>query len=70
MWDKAEVIRNIDLPFTIEGRGPKNGSGVKFSRLSKNGEEGFPGKVKVEASYFVTADKELYMTWKAWLVKG
>jgi galactose mutarotase-like enzyme len=38
--------------------------------VSKNGEEGFPGKLAVEATYIVTVDNELYLNWKAWLVKG
>jgi aldose 1-epimerase len=70
MWDKAEIIRNIDLPLTIDGTGSRKGSGVKFYRLSDDGEEGFPGKLAVEASYIVTTDKELYFNWKAWLVQG
>jgi aldose 1-epimerase len=70
MWDRSEVVRNVDLPITIEAGGSKKGSGVKFYRLSEDGEEGFPGKLAVEATYIVTDDKELYFTWKAWLVKG
>jgi aldose 1-epimerase len=48
----------------------KRGSGVKFSRISDHLEEGFPGKLEVEATYLITADNELYFIQKAWLVSG
>jgi galactose mutarotase-like enzyme len=69
MWEKADILRNVELPLTIEGES-KKGSGVKFYRVSKDSEEGFPGKLAVEATYIVTVDNELYLNWKAWLVKG
>jgi galactose mutarotase-like enzyme len=33
-------------------------------------DEGFPGKLKVESSYLISSDNELYFYWKAWLVDG
>lgn len=44
--------------------------GVVFSRTSEDGEEGFPGEVKVEAGYFMTACSDLIMMWKAKLTGG
>jgi galactose mutarotase-like enzyme len=71
MWDEAEIVTDVDLPVTIEGNGfIKKGSGIKFSRISDNMDEGFPGKIKVETQYLLTSDNEMHLTWKAWLVEG
>lgn len=45
-------------------------AGVMFTRVSEDGEEGFPGEVKVQAGYFITANSDLIMTWKAELTGG
>jgi len=46
MWEKAEIVTDVDLAVTIEGKGrTKKGSGVKFSRVSDHMDEGFPGKL-------------------------
>jgi hypothetical protein len=44
MWEQAEIVTDVDLSVTIEGK-PKKGSGVKFSRVSDHMDEGFPGKL-------------------------
>jgi galactose mutarotase-like enzyme len=69
MRDHAEIITDASLPTTIEGQA-KKGSGVKFIRTSDHMDEGFPGKLKVESSYLISSDNELYFNWKAWLVDG
>jgi aldose 1-epimerase len=43
----------------------QEGSGVRFSRVSPDGEEGFPGNLKVEVLYFLTEDNELRMEYRA-----
>ena len=40
-----------------------------FNRISKDGEEGYPGRIKVEAGYYITADSELIFTWRAHFVE-
>jgi len=40
--------------------------GIVFTRVSADGEEGFPGELKIEAGYFLTAASELVFTWTAW----
>lgn len=40
-------------------------SGVKFSRLSKNGEEGYPGNLTVSVSYQFTDDNEIIIDYDA-----
>ncbi|MCP3965567.1 MAG: galactose mutarotase [Lentisphaerae bacterium] len=41
------------------------GNAVKFSRLSPDGEEGFPGNLKVEVTYTVTPDNALRINYSA-----
>ncbi|QSH40040.1 galactose mutarotase [Lentisphaerota bacterium ZTH] len=41
------------------------GSAVKFSRLSPDGEEGFPGNLRVEVTYTVTPDNALCLNYIA-----
>jgi aldose 1-epimerase len=43
----------------------KDFSGIVLTRVSADMEEGFPGKLFVEATYCVTADNELFMSWYA-----
>jgi aldose 1-epimerase len=70
-WDKAQMVKNQQLKVNIEGEGMvKYGSGVRFSRISEDMEEGYPGKVQITSSYLVTKDNELYMTMTAKLVDG
>jgi aldose 1-epimerase len=52
VWD-AEVIES------------DAGSGVRFHRLSPDGEEGFPGNLNVEVVYLLTEDNGLRMEYKA-----
>jgi aldose 1-epimerase len=40
-------------------------TGVVFSRVSADGEEGFPGELHIEAAYYITAASELVFTWSA-----
>ena len=56
MWDKANILKNIELKVQIPGSKNKTkiGSGVKFSRISNKLEEGYPGELTVTASYIVT----------------
>jgi aldose 1-epimerase len=42
-----------------------NGSGVKFSYLSHNGEEGYPGNLSVTVTYVLTEDNELRIEYVA-----
>jgi len=46
------------------------GHGVKFSRVSKDNEENFPGAVNVEQHYCITDENEVYMVMKASLAPG
>lgn len=39
--------------------------GVKFSRVSQDMEEGFPGKLEVEVKYVLTEEDELHMVYRA-----
>ena len=70
MWDDSEIIMDANLFNTDGNIIEKRGSGVKFTRTSDHMDEGFPGKLKVEASFIVTSDHELHFNWKAWLVEG
>jgi aldose 1-epimerase len=45
------------------------GSGVKFTRVS-DCEDGFPGILTIAASYILTDENKLIMTWKAKLNEG
>lgn len=40
-------------------------AGVVFSRVSADGEEGFPGELLIEAGYFITEWSDLVFTWSA-----
>jgi aldose 1-epimerase len=44
---------------------PKGKSGVSFTYLSKDGEEGFPGNVKVKVTYTLTDANELVIDYEA-----
>lgn len=52
LWD-AEIIK------------PENGIGIELSYLSVDGEEGFPGNVKVTTQYVLTADNRIITDFKA-----
>jgi len=67
-WDKAEEVNNVEM--MRENFGRCMAHGVKFSRVSKNGEENFPGEVNVEQYYCITDENELYMMMKASLADG
>ncbi len=43
----------------------KTGKGVMFSRMSKDGEQGFPGNVKIKVSYILTETNEIIMHYEA-----
>jgi aldose 1-epimerase len=43
----------------------KNGSGVKFSYLSHDGEEGYPGNLSVSVTYLLTEDDEFRIEYVA-----
>jgi len=43
----------------------KGGTGVAFIHLSKDGEEGFPGNLKVKVTYTLTDDNELVIDYEA-----
>lgn len=43
----------------------KTGVGVSFSRTSPSGEQGFPGKLKIEVSYILTKKNEIIMHYYA-----
>jgi aldose 1-epimerase len=42
-----------------------NAVGVRFSYLSRDGEEGYPGNLKVVVTYFLTNDNELRIAYEA-----
>jgi aldose 1-epimerase len=42
-----------------------NGSGVKFTYLSHDGEEGYPGNLSVAVTYFLTEDNEISIEYVA-----
>ena len=46
VWEAEEVRKLINGVMAV---------GVMFQRVSDDGEEGFPGKVEVNAGYFITA---------------
>jgi aldose 1-epimerase len=43
----------------------EEGAGVRFTRLSPDGEEGYPGNLQVEALYFLTHEDELRVEFRA-----
>lgn len=47
---------------TVKG---KNFAGVKFTRLSPDGEQGFPGNVKLEVTYLLDQNNNLSLTYNA-----
>jgi galactose mutarotase-like enzyme len=59
-------MKNHPLDITIDGKA-KTGTGVKFSRVADDKEEGFTGKTEIEVMYLITDDDELHIKWKAWL---
>lgn len=52
IWD-SKIISN------------KNGKGVEFSRISPDGEQGFPGNVKLTVTYTLNDNNELRLDYKA-----
>jgi len=48
-----------------DGEPLKGKSGVSFTYLSKDGEEGFPGNLKVKVTYTLTDDNELVIDYEA-----
>lgn len=52
IWD-SKIISN------------KNGRGIKFSRISSDGEQGFPGTVKLTVTYTLNDKNELRLEYKA-----
>ena len=48
-----------------EGVSDQNAVGVKFSRVSPDGEEGYPGTLRVTATYTLTRDNELRIDYEA-----
>lgn len=52
MWDAEEIINGHEV-------------GVKFTYLSNDGEENYPGTLQVEARYTLTSDDELIMEFTA-----
>ncbi|QOW59747.1 aldose epimerase family protein [Treponema pedis] len=48
-------------PVTFKNR---HEAGVKFFRISPNGEQGFPGNLKMEISYSLTPDNEIILRYK------
>jgi len=53
VWDGKEFLNEIGE------------QGVVFSYLSEDGEEGFPGELKVEVTYLLTNENELKIEYKA-----
>lgn len=51
--------------WTAELFGENGGAGVRFSRTSKHGEEGFPGTLEVTATYTLTVENELVFDYEA-----
>ncbi len=51
--------------WTAELFGENGSAGVRFSRVSKHGEEGFPGKLEVVATYTLTVENELIFDYQA-----
>lgn len=43
----------------------KTGAGVSFRRTSPDGEQGFPGKLKIEVNYILTKKNEIIMHYRA-----
>lgn len=43
----------------------KHEAGITFSRISPNGEQGFPGNLKIQISYSLTPDNEIILRYKA-----
>ena len=48
-----------------DGEAPKGKTGVAFSYLSKDGDDGFPGNLKVKVSYTLTDANELIIDYEA-----
>ena len=40
--------------------------GVRFTRTSRNGEQGFPGNLLIEVTYLLNKKNEILMEYKAW----
>lgn len=60
------VKRSLDkVIWNAEGVQIKNGAGVKFSYTSPDGEEGFPGEMKITVLYTLTDKNELRINYKA-----
>lgn len=53
------------LLWDSEGVSDQNSVGVKFSRVSSDGEEGYPGTLRVTATYTLTRDNELRIDYEA-----
>jgi aldose 1-epimerase len=58
------VKRNFDK-VVWDGAPLKGKNGVAFTFLSKDGEEGFPGNLKVKVTYTLTDDNELVVDYEA-----
>lgn len=52
VW-KAKILRRA------------NETGIRFSRVSQDGEQGFPGKLKIQAEYVLTTHNELIFRYRA-----
>jgi len=61
VWNAEESSHTIDGQQAV---------GILFSRVSEDGEEGFPGRVEVQAGYFMTATSDIVFTWRAKLVSS
>ena len=70
IWN-AEIKKDYTQNLVTKDNGIENkwAIGVLFSRISEDGEEGYPGRIKVEAGYYITADNELIFTWRAYFVE-
>jgi len=58
------VTRTFDK-VAWEGEALKGANGVAFSYLSKDGEEGFPGNLKIKVTYTLTESNELVIDYEA-----
>jgi Galactose mutarotase and related enzymes len=43
----------------------RNEAGIKFTKISSDGEQGFPGNLNIEVSYSLTRDNEIIIRYKA-----
>lgn len=52
--------------FDAEEIKTEDGAGVRFTRTSRNGEQGFPGNLLIEVTYILNKKNEITMEYKAW----